>query len=236
MSDILFDFLRKNIHSVSNRLYGFEAVEKKYERLDYISLPSVKATNLTLVEALKRRKSWRSFSSRTLSLEELAALLSLSLRRDEQNEGARHYSFPSGGNFYPLETYIYAGRVTGLVPGMYHYSSVDHALARISDHVFSSIGEINDLYESELESMPAGLVLMTMVKSRFIRKYGLFGYKLCLIEAGHRGQNICLAASAGAIGVCPLGGGDPDIINSLMKIDGVNEHVIYSMAFGAVNE
>jgi SagB-type dehydrogenase family enzyme len=236
MTDPFFQYLQENLRTVSNQLYGLETTEKRYERLTYQPLPQAGEAHASLDAALANRHTDRTFRAEPLALPQVSALLRRALSQNGTNQGSKKYSFPSGGGFYPMETYLYVDHVEGLAPGFYHYSSVDHAVARIGEHQFSSVEELNDLYNAEFKTMPAALCLMTMVKSRVIRKYGAFSYKLCLIEAGHRGQNICLSASALGLATCPLGGGDSDVLHGYLGIDGVNEHLVYTIAIGLAGE
>ncbi|TIU08771.1 MAG: SagB/ThcOx family dehydrogenase, partial [Mesorhizobium sp.] len=41
-------------------------------------------------------------------------------------------------------------------------------------------------------------------------------------------QNICLAATALRLGVCPVGGFVDDEMNDLLDVDGVEEAVLYA--------
>lgn len=232
MSDPFFDYIHDSTRSVSRQLYGFENKEKCYDRLEYQSLLYPKEDiGVTLTQSLRvRKKAAAKLSQRVFSLSQMSSLLGLAIAQDDRNQGYKHYSFPSGGGLYPMETYICVNNIEGLAPGVYHYSSVKHAIALIGKEVQLSLEVLNELYGSDLEVMPAALIIMTSVKSRYIHKYGNLGYKLCLVEAGHRGQNICLVASAMNLAVCPLGGGDPTGVHSLLGVDGVNEHHIYAFA------
>ena len=40
---------------------------------------------------------------------------------------------PSGGARNPYEAYVFARKVDGLEAGIYHYSALDHDLAKVSD-------------------------------------------------------------------------------------------------------
>lgn len=234
MSEPFFDYITNNQRTISNDLFGYENKEKRYERLEYLALPSVTTKEISLLEALRRRKSPTSFSGRKMTLQDLSNLLHSSIGKDENSQGDKKYNFPSGGGLYPIETYIEVISVEGLPSGVYHYASVDHAIVRIKDSVIRGAKDIEKNYYVELEGDPSIVVYMTSVKSRYIKKYGSLGYKLCFLEAGHRGQNIALLAAANGLGVRSMGGGDNNFINKLLGVDGVNEHYIYKMVVGPV--
>lgn len=231
MSEPFFRFIRENLKSVSNQLYGEAAHEKFYPDAIYEELETGPRVDISLVDALRRRKSTRSFSSNEIKKESLSTVLKHAISKDPASEGSFHHTFPSGGGFYPIETYILISRVEGMKPGLYHYSSDRHALGFIKECELS-LRQVNELVGGAFTDMPQTLVMMTMVKSRCIHKYGARIYPLTLMEAGHRAQNLQLCAVAAGLGSCVLGGGTYDPVNELLEVDGMNEHYIYSVAIG----
>lgn len=232
MQDPFFKYIEDNRQTISQHLYGFSIDPKKYDTSSYTKLPATESSAVTLESALQKRSSIRNFTQSALQLKKLAYILKRSIAQDETNSGLDGYTFPSGGGFYPIETYILACKIADIKPGLYHYSATEHALGFIREKDVLETKDINSLFGAAFESQPAGILLMTMNKNRCIKKYGSLSYVLSLIEAGHRGQNICLTATTQNIGVCPLGGGKYTEINTLLEIDGNNEHYIYAMAFG----
>lgn len=231
MSEPFFRFIRENLKSVSNQLYGEVTHEKHYPDATYEELENKSQVDISLVDALRRRKSTRNFTLNELRKEDLSAVLKYAISKDVASEGSFQYTFPSGGGFYPIETYILISRVEGMEPGLYHYSSVGHALGFIKDCQLS-LRQLNELVGGAFTETPQILLMMTMVKSRCIHKYGARIYPLTLIEAGHRAQNLQLCAAAVGLGSCVLGGGTYDPVNELLEVDGMNEHYIYSVAIG----
>ncbi len=67
-------------------------------------------------------------------------------------------------------------------------------------------------------------------RSRF--KYGLRGYRFVLLEAGHVGQNVVLAAAALGLPALPLGGFYDRPVESLVGVDGLDEAVVYVVLLG----
>ncbi len=231
MSEPFFDYIQHNRKTVSNNLYGYEDAEKVYGRVTYQKLPEVSAPDIKLADVLLKRQSTLRFGEENLTLVQLSQLLRYSLARNEQSQGVKKYPFPSGGGFYPIETYLLANKVSGLEPGVYHYKTVTHEIAKINGHSLN-LEEVNNNYGCSFETLPHVVLHMTMVKSRTIHKYGSLCYILSLLEAGHRGQNLCLCAAACDVGVRPMGGGKYEKINAMLDIDGMNEHHIYGLAIG----
>ena len=73
---------------------------------------------------------------------------------------------------------------------------------------------------------------MTAVFSRTQNKYGERGYRYVLLEAGHVGQNLALAAEALGLRCAPLAGTRDETIETLLDIDGVTESLVYTLVFG----
>ena len=65
-------------------------------------------------------------------------------------------------------------------------------------------------------------------------RYRKRAYRYALLEAGHIGQNIYLAATAMGMGACAVGAFYDDAVNALVGVDGMEEAVLYVLAIGAV--
>ncbi|MCF7898487.1 MAG: nitroreductase family protein, partial [Candidatus Pacebacteria bacterium] len=76
-----------------------------------------------------------------------------------------------------------------------------------------------------------GIICITSVFDRSTRKYGSVGYKLILLEAGHVGQNICIAGVEKDVSFCGLGRSNNILIENEIGINSLNESVVYTMAF-----
>jgi SagB-type dehydrogenase family enzyme len=63
-------------------------------------------------------------------------------------------------------------------------------------------------------------------------KYVDRSYRYALLEAGHLGQNVYLAATALRLGPCGIGAYFDDDLNRLLDVDGYGEAVVYTMAVG----
>ncbi len=142
-------------------------------------------------------------------------------------------SAPSAGALYPIEVYLVVHRVEGLKPGLYHYGVRDHALelVRASD----LRGEIvrHGLMQEFLGQ--ANLVLVfTAIFQRLRWKYQERTYRYALLEAGHLGQNVYLAATSMGMGACAVGAFLDDDLNAMLGVDGQHEAAIYMLSVGKV--
>src|SRR5690606_1817927 len=109
---------------------------------------------------------------------------------------------PSGGARNPYEAYVYARAVDGLQPGFYHYSAFDHSLARVAG---DDLPKPSELFGGQdwTDEMPC-VVILCAVFERTAWKYDdANAYRVVLIEAGHIGQNVMLAATFHGLSACP---------------------------------
>ena len=186
-----------------------------------VALPLPAESNVTLHEALAKRKSAHNVIAEPLPLPALGTILHT---LSENDRGTRRY--PSGGAKYPIETYLLVQRVEGLERGAYHYHPHSHALEHLWD-----IPEPLDLFvnvNSWAEKARAVLIF-TAGWWKNNDKYQDFGYLLGMLEAGHAAQNVILAASAVDVPTCPLGGFNDDVAASLLDLDLKIEQPIYAL-------
>ena len=209
---------------------------KRYRGARSVALPRVAATS-ELPRVLLERRTWRRFSKKPLPLASLATLLGLTggvhdwLHIPGQGELPLTTS-PSGGARNPIELYVWVRRVTGLAPGFYHYAADRHRLELLKRHgVPVSVQRyIPTQYWFE---GAAALVFFSAVFERYQWKYRYArAYRASLIEAGHRCQSFCLAATWLALApFCTMALADSDIDGDL-GLDGVSESVLYAAGVG----
>lgn len=63
-------------------------------------------------------------------------------------------------------------------------------------------------------------------------KYQECSYRYALIEAGHLGQNVYLAAASMGMGACAVGAFLDNNLNTMLGLDGQNEVAIYIFSVG----
>lgn len=209
---------------------------KEYPRFSQYSLPILKNLSLetNLFKILQKRRSRRTSDKNNLiQLDEVSYLLYFSAginNLDIKNKISKRM-YPSGGARYPLEIYfmIFKG-IEKLKPGIYHYNVKNHSLELILSKI--SVKKIRDalptvnkklIYKNSL------LLIITAVYGRTYIKYGESSYKLCLLEAGHLGQNILLVAESLNLNSCPIGYINEKKIASLLDINLDKELILYSL-------
>jgi SagB-type dehydrogenase family enzyme len=204
---------------------------KRHPTATLIRLPKPDLGGISLAEALTRRRSRRSDASKRLGLPQLATLLGaaygVTARLDAYGQTFR--TAPSAGALYPLELYVATRLVDGVDQALFHYDPLRHALERLRP--LDPGHELEPLAPyPELVRECAAVIVMTAMLWRSRFKYGARAYRFALMEAGHVGQNLMLAATALDLAVVPLGGFYDVRVDSLVDVDGVNEATIYLFA------
>ena len=145
--------------------------------------------------------------------------------------GQKHRTAPSSGALYPIELYPVVHNVAGLERGVHHYGIERHELRLVNPGdwrarvVEQGIGQ-EFLGEANV------VVFLTMILQRMRFKYQDRAYRYGLIEAGHIGENLYLAATSMGLGACAVGAFMDDDMNALLGVDGVEEAIVYMLAVG----
>jgi SagB-type dehydrogenase family enzyme len=205
---------------------------KRYRHVPRIDLPPPRLPPATLADLIVRRRSRREFGPEPVRLDHLGTLLSAAYGVTASlDPGQPVRAVPSGGALYPLELYVAASSVSGLEPGLYHFDPFRTALERL--RAFDPRPALRPLSPyGELLTAAGAVVFVTAMfwRSRF--KYGLRGYRFALLEAGHLGQNLLLAATALDLASLPVGGVYDRRVDEFLSVDGVNESVVYAFSLG----
>ena len=204
---------------------------------DLVRLAAPRRPEIGLWEAIDERSSARTFAADALASGELASVLLAGYgvtHALESADGAHMLplrAVPSGGALYPLELYVAALRVDGLDPGLYHFDPLRNGLETIRIGIDAAeVGALSTY--PEIVSGCAALVLIAAIFGRSRFKYGLRAYRFALIETGHVGQNVLLAATALGLAAVPLGGYYDRRADEFLGFDGVNESTLYTVAVG----
>ncbi|MEW6679842.1 MAG: SagB/ThcOx family dehydrogenase [bacterium] len=172
------------------------------ERKETIKLPKPRyKSNISLEEALVKRRSIREYKNEPISLSEISQLLWATQGVTDQR-GFR--TAPSAGALYPLEVYVVVGLAKELGPGVYKYIPQAHRLIRISKidkrKELCSVA----LSQSWVKDAPCVFVV-SAIYERTTRKYGERGIRYVHIEAGHAVQNLHLQAISLGLGSVSIG-------------------------------
>lgn len=211
-------------------------IEKPYTKDDVlIPLPSpeeLTMIDISLSEAIRRRKSLRRYAATPLTLEELSYLIwnSHGIRRSMDRLVLR--TAPSAGNRHAIDTYLSVHRVEGLEKGIYRYLPLEHSLILVSSP--DNLEEMTTM--AARDQIMAGNAAVTFfwvaVPYRMEWRYDYASYKVIALDAGHICQNLYLAAEAIDAGVCAIAAYDQDLSDKLLGLDGYDELVIYMASVG----
>jgi bacteriocin biosynthesis cyclodehydratase domain-containing protein len=183
----------------------------------------------SLAEALDRRASAQDFEPRPLSLPHLATVLDSAYGTSRVSSRRR---VPSGGARYPLDLYVMPLRVESLAAGVYRYAARQHRLEQITAMPPQSLVASLTPLQPHLPEQAGAALFLIGVPERNWDRYGDFGYRLMVLEAGHAGQNALLAAAALGLGALPYGGCDDTAVCECLGIDGANALLLYTIWLG----
>jgi SagB-type dehydrogenase family enzyme len=206
-----------------------EITVKAYPRRPSVPLPDP-AGDHAVAALLDRRGSVRTPTGPALPLVVLAALLrySCGLRTgsDRPPDVARRV-YPSAGARFPLECYVLANRCAGLAAGAYHYDTVGHRLATLSEADLR--GDIEQAFGFPWITSSRAVIVLTAALRRGAIKYADRAYRFALIEAGHVGQNAILVGETLGVPVTPVGGFADEPLNRVIGARKDGEFVLYSL-------
>ncbi len=195
-----------------------------------IKLPEPrKESNYSFEKAVEKRRSIRSYTKDSLSLEEISQLLWAA--QGITGAGWLRAS-PSAGALYPLELYVIVGAVKTLPAGVYQYKPKGHKL------VLKKKGDLrNKLHEQSLQQSPvkkaAVCIVIAGVYERTTKKYRERGKRYVHMEVGHACQNIYLQATALDLGTVTIGAFQDKEVQKILGMSS-NERPFSIMPVGKV--
>ena len=183
-----------------------------------VDLPSPETTGtMSVEEAILRRRSIRSYTDDSLSLQDISQLVWAAQGITEPATGKR--AAPSAGATYPLEVYVVvgAGGVSGLADGVYRYDPSNHRLENLLRGDLRTELANAALGQRFIGEAPVNIVVAA-VYGRTTGRYGDRGIRYVHMEAGHVGQNLYLQAVARGLGMVTVGAFDDDGVQRLLQL------------------
>ncbi|MDQ0708360.1 SagB-type dehydrogenase family enzyme [Arthrobacter woluwensis] len=182
--------------------------------------------------ALRHRHSAAGFAPAPVSFGILSGILrETACITAEHGRGA-----PSAGGLCPIDIYLAVTAVDGITPGIYALDPHEAVLHRLPVPVDPREFLRDCLVFQNLAEDSAFHVFFVGSFLRQRIKYGQRAYRFTLLEAGHLAQAMMLCAEEAGIGSCAVGGFLDQKVDELLCLDGVEQSVIYSVAFGQVIE
>lgn len=182
------------------------AVQETIRRDVIISLPSPRHTGeMSVEEAIFRRRSIRHFPDKPLTLEEVSQLLWAAGGKTIDGVTGATRAFPSAGGLYPFEIYLVAGNVTGLADGVYRFRWWDHSLKMIKEGDFRQELMVASLRQRFVHQAPVSIVWVGDL-AKVERAYRARGVERYIsMDVGGAGQNVHLQAEALGLGTVIVG-------------------------------
>ena len=182
---------------------------------------------LSVEGALAGRRSVRAFLPGPLPLGQAAQLLWAAQGVTEPMSepdgwrwgrwGGGLRTAPSAGALYPLELYLLAAEIDGLVPGVYRYRPTEHALERVSGADRRALASAA-LGQRAIVDAPATVVLAGVYRRTAV-KYGDRAHRYVHMEAGAAAENVYLQAEALGLGTVFIGAFRDDAVRGALGLD-----------------
>ena len=169
---------------------------------------------LSVEEALQKRRSIREYAPGPLKLEDVAQIL---WSAQGLNDPAGYRTAPSAGALYPLEVYLVAGDVSDLPAGVYHYRPRTHDLVLVKSGDLRRPLFSASLRQECVRDAPAVLAI-TGVYERMARKYGKRARRYVQMEVGHAAQNVYLQAAASGLATVIVGAFDEGDVQKVLGL------------------
>lgn len=171
---------------------------------------------------LDTRHSTREFTDTALTLEEVSTLLWAGY--GVQSDGGR--TVPSAGALYPLDLHLVTGAVDGLPAGVHLHRPDAHSLETLVQGDVRAELAAAALDQESVARAPAVLVVVA-TPDRLRERYGDRSERFALLEAGHVGQNLALAAQALGFGLVTIGSFDDRAVEELLDLgEGLQVHYL----------
>jgi len=182
-------------------------------------------SGLSVEEAIKRRRTVRSYRAKSLKKEALSQLLYAA--QGVTQDGGFKRAAPSAGALYPLDVYAVVGErgVEGLEAGVYHYVPLEHRIEGVNTGDKRASLAQASLHQMWMAEAPLNLVI-TAEYARICSKYGERGVRYAMIETGHVGQNIFLQAEALGLKAGIVGAFDDTKVISVLDISKRDEPLL----------
>lgn len=201
--------------------------------MDFSGLTSADLTALLLA-----RKSNRVYTQQAISLQQLSYLLwaTQGIKDIRGKAYATIRTVPCGGARHEFETYLLVRNVEGLEPGAYHYLPMGHKLEFLYP-VADMDGMIAVSLSGQNWAAKASVVFYwSMVPYRAEWRYGIYAHRIAMMDIGHVGENLYLAATALGLGTCGIGAFQHELCCRLFGLNDKEEYIVYTAPVGTIRE
>ena len=215
---------------------------------EFVALPSPELdaiASINLWEALKNRKTTRTFFDEPIFLQSLATILYCTFGEIQnpwerleslgvQGVGTRKTS-PAAGAVHSTDAYVIAMNVDGLAPGVYFYQCDKHHLIKLSDVQYRPI--VSSLLAGQDFAASASALIVAV--SRFDRLWKKYDhsriYRACLLDIGHLSQTFHLLANSTGLNSWQTAAFSDDDFARILKLRPDIEDPMFVLALGRGN-
>ncbi|MBU3912160.1 MAG: SagB/ThcOx family dehydrogenase [Candidatus Omnitrophica bacterium] len=195
-------------------------------KLIQLPKPLIKG-NISLEEAIFRRRSQRSFKQKDLTLQQISQLLWAAQGITLEKESYNLRTAPSAGALYPMEIYLLTKN------GLFRYLPNGHRLEPLSEQDLRGDLVVSSLGQVAINQAPVNIVICA-VYSRLASKYGQRGIRYAHIEVGHIAQNIHLQSVALGLSSVPIGAFNDEEVKKILSLP-ANHEPLYIIPVGYSN-
>jgi SagB-type dehydrogenase family enzyme len=189
-----------------------------------------KESDVSIEEALLKRRSIRTYKREALTLEEVSQLL---WAAQGTTSGRGFRTAPSASALYPLETYIVVGDVANLDEGVYHYETRGHKLEKVLEGDYRPRLTRNSMGWYFVEGGAIYIVFTAIYERTTSRAGDEEGKKYVHMEVGHAAQNVYLQAVSLGLGTVVIGGFSSSRAREILQLP-ENETPLYFMPVGRI--
>lgn len=192
--------------------------------------------DLSVREAIARRRSRRKYTDEALTLEELAFLCWAAQGVHEiwAHGKATRRTVPSAGSRHPFEMYLLINRVEGVAPGLYRYLPLEHHLTLLRQSPDLPEQAAAACHGQTFVAHSAVTFIWTALPYRTEWRYALMAPKLVNLDAGHVCHSLYLAVEALSAGTCAIAAYEQAALDAFLAVDGEDEFAIYVAPVGKV--
>ncbi|HVI43738.1 MAG TPA: SagB family peptide dehydrogenase [Chitinophaga sp.] len=188
-------------------------------------------------DVLLRRRTCRNFKDTPISKSAFSSFVKLVAGYSRFYDDAKIdkrviKTSPSGGARHPVELYAFVKNVESIEPAVYHYEVETNALTFVNH--LPARKQLLDFFSGQhWVSNAAVTFIFTAMVQRSMWKYDHSrAYRVLLLDCGHLGQTFHLSATALQLGVFTTAAIQDKKIEKFLKIDGIQEIVLYGGAIG----
>jgi len=195
-------------------------------------------TTANLTEILLARKSNRVYTQEPISMLQLSYLLwaTQGIKDIRGKSYATIRTVPCGGARHQFETYLMVRHVEGLQPGAYHYLPMGHKLEFLYPVADLEQTVSETMCEQNWAAKASVVFYWSMVPYRAEWRYGIYAHRVAMMDVGHVGENLYLAATALGLGTCAIGAFQHELCCRLFGLDGKEEYIVYAAPVGTIRE